>query len=201
MRISTVTGAATSERSRPHRDTPSRREKPAAKASANSEMVERLYLAHRHALQRYFARRVRPRSDAQELAQEVYFRLLRVPDADAIRNPEGYLYAIAANLIKERAAQHHLSRRRVPLEDAVLPEALSEEPSCPDILDTARRARRMREVLRQLPVKCQAAVTLHYWHGLSYAETAQQLGISVNMVKKYLVAALALCRRRMACLK
>jgi RNA polymerase sigma-70 factor (ECF subfamily) len=164
-------------------------------------MVERLYLAHRHALQRYFERRVRPRSDAQELAQEVYFRLLRVPDAEAIRNPEGYLYAIAANLIKERAAQRHVSRNCISLEDAAFPETLSEEPSCPDILDTARRATRMREVLRQLPVKCQAAVTLHYWHGLSYAEIAQQLGISVNMVKKYLVSALALCRLRMARLR
>jgi DNA-directed RNA polymerase specialized sigma24 family protein len=36
---------------------------------------------------------------------------------------------------------------------------------------------------------------------LSYEEIAQKLGISVNMVKKYLVQALAHCRRRMSSLK
>jgi RNA polymerase sigma factor (sigma-70 family) len=201
MTSSTATDAATSQQSRLRRDAPSRRAAPAATAAANSALVLRLFLAHGHALQRYFARRVRPRSDAQELAQEVYLRLLRVPDASALRNPEGYLYAIAANLIKERAAQQRLRRNCVSLEDAAFPEALSEEPSWPDTLDTARHAARLREVLRELPLKCQAAVTLCYWHGLSYAEIAQRLGISVNMVKKYLVCALALCRRRMAHLR
>jgi RNA polymerase sigma factor (sigma-70 family) len=198
MTSSTATDAAISQQSRLRRDAPSRRAAPAATAAANSALVLRLFLAHRRALQRYFARRVRLCSDAEELAQEVYLRLLRVPDADALRNPEGYLYAIAANLIKERAAQQRLSRNCVSLEDAAFPEALSEEPSWPDTLDTARHAARLREVLRELPLKCQAAATLCYWHGLSYAEIAERLGISVNMVKKYLVRALALCRRRMA---
>jgi RNA polymerase sigma factor (sigma-70 family) len=170
-------------------------------AGANNVLVERLFLAHKDALRRYFARRVRRRSDAEELAQEVYLRLLRVADADAVRNPEGYLYAIAANLIKEHAMQQYISRNCVALEDAGFPEVLSEGPSHSDIVDTARRAKRLRQVLQQLPVKCQAAVVMRHWHGLSYEEIAQTLDISVNMVKKYLVHALAHCRRRMGSLR
>jgi RNA polymerase sigma-70 factor (ECF subfamily) len=170
-------------------------------AGANNALVERLFLAQKDALQRYFVRRVRRRSDVEELAQEVYLRLLRVADADALRNPEGYLYAIAANLIKEHARQQYISRNCVTLEDAGFPEVLSEELSYADILDTGQRAKRLREVLQELPARCQAAVVMRHWHGLSYAEIAQQLNISVNMVKKYLVHALAHCRRRMGRLR
>jgi RNA polymerase sigma-70 factor (ECF subfamily) len=166
-------------------------------AVANQVLVERLFLAQKDALWRYFVRRVRRRSDAEELAQEVYLRLLRVADADALRNPEAYLYAIAANLLKEHAAQQSIGRNCVSLEDAGLPEMLSEVVSYPDLVDKAQRTERLREVLRQLPAKCQAAVVMRHWHGLSYAEIAQKLDISVNMVKKYLVHALAHCRRRM----
>ena len=58
--------------------------------------------------------------------------------------------------------------------------------------------KRLREVLQQLPPKCHAAVVLQYWHGMSYEEIAQRLGVSTHMVKKYLSQALIHCRRRMA---
>jgi len=170
-------------------------------AVANQVLVERLFLAQKDALWRYFLRRVRRRSDAEELAQEVYLRLLRVADADALRNPEAYLYAIAANLLKEHAVQQSIGRNCVSLEDAGFPEMLSEAVSYPDLVDKAQRTERLREVLRQLPAKCQAAVVMRHWHGLSYEEIAQKLDISVNMVKKYLVHALAHCRRRMSSLR
>ena len=53
-------------------------------------------------------------------------------------------------------------------------------------------------MLEQLSPKCRAAVELQYWHGLSYEEIALRLGISTNMVKKYLSQGLVHCRRRMA---
>ena len=170
-------------------------------AAANQVLVERLFLAQKDALWRYLVRRVRRRSDAEELAQEVYLRLLRVADAEALRNPEAYLYAIAANLLKEHAVQQSISRNCVALEDAGFPEMLLEVVSYPDLVDKAQRAERLREVLQQLPAKCQAVVLMRHWHGLSYEEIAQKLDISVNMVKKYLVHALAHCRRRMSSLR
>ena len=50
--------------------------------------VEKLFAEHRRALQAYFHRRIRTKSDAPDLAQEVYVRMLRVSDAAAIRNPQ-----------------------------------------------------------------------------------------------------------------
>jgi hypothetical protein len=33
--------------------------------------------------------------------------MLRVADSEVIQNPEGYLYTVASNLVKERAALKH----------------------------------------------------------------------------------------------
>ena len=48
-------------------------------------LVERLFAEHGRALQAFFYRRIRTKSDAPDLAQEVYVRMLRVSDIDAIR--------------------------------------------------------------------------------------------------------------------
>jgi len=167
-------------------------------ATANKTLVERLFAAHGGALQGFLARRVRRHPEAAELAQEVYLRMLRVPDLDAIRNPEAYLYTVASNLAKEHARQQRKDAAALDVDDPLVQEQLAELPSVAGDLDNEQRIRRLREVLQQLPAKCQAAVALQYWHGLSYEEIAQRLGVSTHMVKKYLSQALVHCRRRMA---
>ena len=66
--------------------------------------IEKLFAEHRGALQRYIYRRIRSKSEAPDLAQEVYVRMLRVSDAEAIRSPQRYLFTVASNLVKEHAA-------------------------------------------------------------------------------------------------
>jgi RNA polymerase sigma-70 factor (ECF subfamily) len=167
-------------------------------AELKKNLVERLFAEHRGALQAFLYRRVRRHPDAAELAQEVYVRMLRVPDMTTVRNPEAYLYAVASNLAKEHAHRVPHDYKAIDIDDPLVQEQLSELPAFGGQLDREQRIRRLREVLRQLPPKCQAVVALQYWHGLSYEEIAQRLGISSNMVKKYLSQALVHCRRRMA---
>ncbi len=167
-------------------------------ADTKKSLVERLFAEHGRPLQAFLYRRVRRHPDAAELAQEVYLRMLRVPDMDAIRNPEAYLYTVASNLAKEHTREERRSAGMLDLDDAQVQEQLAQLPTFGAQLDAQQRTRRLREVLRQLPPKCQAAVILQYWHGLSYEEIAARLGISTHMVKKYLSQALAHCRRRMA---
>jgi RNA polymerase sigma factor (sigma-70 family) len=160
--------------------------------------VERLFAEHRSALQAFFYRRIKTKHDAADLVQEVYLRILRVKDADAIRNPEGYLYTVASNLVYE----HSVLNRRNPMPidpDQPLDEhELSRPAGFEELFDMETRVARLREVLAQLPPKCRATIHLKYQHGLSYQEIAEQLGVSPHMVQKYLGTALAHCRRRMA---
>jgi|SRR5215469_6558712 len=164
---------------------------------ATQAVVERLFAAHRRALQAFFYKRVRHHADATDLAQEVYVRMLRVRDLSSIRNSEAYLYTVAGNLAKEHAARDRRQGIALDVEDATVQPELAELASFDSQIDVARQVKRLREVLRQLPPKCHAAVVLQYVHGLSYEEIAQRLGVSPRMVKRYLGQALGHCRRRM----
>ena len=72
-------------------------------ADPEKGFMERLFAEHRRALQAYFYRRVRRKSDVADLTQEVYLRILRLGNSEAIRNPQVYLYTVASNLVKEHA--------------------------------------------------------------------------------------------------
>lgn len=167
-------------------------------ADPKKGLVERLFAEHGRALQAFFYRRIRTKSDAPDLAQEVYVRMLRVSDMAAIRNPELYLYTVANNLVKEHAVLDRWRASSVDLDEATVQQQLGELPVFDGQLDTTQRVTRLRTVLAQLPPKCRAAVVLYYRHDLSYQEIADRLGVSSHMVKKYLAQALGHCRRRMA---
>ena len=161
-------------------------------------LVERLFAEHRAALEAFFQRRIRTKSDAPDMAQEVYLRMLRVSDADAIRNPELYLYTVANNLVKEHAVLDRRQSSAIDVHDTTVQQQLAELPAFDADLDATQRMTRLREVLAQLRPTHRAAVVLHYRDGLSYAEIAGRLGVSSHMVKKYLSQSLLHCRRRMA---
>ena len=167
-------------------------------AEPKKGLVERLFAEHRRALQTFFYRRIRTKTDAPDLAQEVYVRMLRVNDIDAIRDPERYLYTVASNLVKEYAVLDRWQARGVNLDEPNIQQRLGELPTVEAQLDVTRRVARLRAVLGQLSPKCRAAVVLQYRHGLTYEEIGERLNVSPHMVKKYLAQGLAHCRRRMA---
>jgi RNA polymerase sigma-70 factor (ECF subfamily) len=146
----------------------------------------------------FFQRRLKGAgSHAPDLAQEVYLRVLRLNDTEAIRNPEAYLFTVAANIVKEQAVMARRARNTVDVERVPDEPQLQELPTLESDLDTQTRLAQLREALSQLPPKCQAAVILQYRHGLGQQEVAERLGISTHMVKKYVAQALVHCRRRL----
>lgn len=166
-------------------------------STGRQAFVERLFAAQGRALRAFFYRRVRHVQEAADLAQEVYVRLLGA-DTEAIRNPEAYLYTVAANLAREHAVHSRGPRQAVDINSPAVQDQLAVLPDLGGEVDRTVRVRRLKEVLDQLPPRCHAAVLLQYQQGLSYAQIAEQLGVSSHMVKKYLSQALVHCRRRMA---
>ena len=169
-----------------------------AVADSEQSLVERLFAEHRAALQTFFRRRIRSARDAADLTQEVYLRMLRIRDQQAIRNPVHYIYKVANNLVKEHAVLDRRQASGIDINDAPAHERLQTLPAFDGDLDSAQRLARLGVVLKQLRPKCHAAVVLRFTHGLAYREIATQLGVSPQMAKKYVAQALGHCRRRMA---
>ena len=105
-------------------------------SAPKKRFIERLFAEHGGALQRYIYRRVRTKSDAPDLAQEVYARMLRVSDTEAIRNPQLYLYTVASNLVKEHAVREQRLAARPELGESSVEERLGELPSLDSELES-----------------------------------------------------------------
>ncbi|MDB6091612.1 MAG: polymerase subunit sigma-24 [Gammaproteobacteria bacterium] len=70
-------------------------------------------------LMSFFLRRVKDRSQAEDLTQEVLLRVIRASDWDLIENAEGYVFKAAANLLNDH-------RRRVLRNPTLSPQPLEE---------------------------------------------------------------------------
>jgi RNA polymerase sigma factor (sigma-70 family) len=169
-----------------------------AAAEPKASLVGRLFAEHRAALQSFFLRRIRSKADAADLAQEVYVRMLRIRDLDAIRNPVSYLYTVANNLVKENAVLDRRQASGVDIDEIPVQEELGTWPAYDIDLDARQRVARLGVVLNQLRPQCRAAVELRFTQGLGYQEIAMHLGVSRQMAEKYVAQALGHCRRRMA---
>jgi RNA polymerase sigma-70 factor (ECF subfamily) len=163
----------------------------------NKGLVEMLFSQHHRALQAFFHRRIRGKSAAPDLVQEVYVRMLRASEVDAIRNPEAYLFTVASNLLKEHAILERRQANSIDVDEAGIQDLVDELPAFDAQLDTDRRISRLRTVFGQLSPKCRATVILRYRYELTYEEIGSRLGVSSNMVKKYLAQAINHCRWRM----
>jgi RNA polymerase sigma factor (sigma-70 family) len=144
-------------------------------------------------LRRFLTRRLPKRIDAEDLAQEVYLRLLRVEDLDAIEEPQAYLYRMARNIAAEwraRASENHPhdNEQLDELLDLTTPETLAEEAIEERLLD---------EALRPLPAAIRGVIYLKLRDGKTHAEIAQHLGVTQRMVRKYLTAGYASLRDRL----
>jgi Sigma-70 region 2 len=66
-------------------------------------LVEALVASHGAQLRRYLISRVRNSADVPALVQEVFLRMLRIPDHDAVRSPEAYLFTVAQHVAHQHA--------------------------------------------------------------------------------------------------
>lgn len=144
-------------------------------------------------LLRFLANGLSERSDAQDLAQEVFLRILRVEDPDLIRHPRAYLYRVAVNVIQE----WRLRNRRFPVQDNYDLEQEPAESEPMEHVEATERAQRLNAAIARLPARYRAVLMLRVNQGLTHKEVAEELGMTPRMVKRHLVKAYAKLRERL----
>ena len=158
-------------------------------------LLERLFSEQSKGLRKFFRNRIRKSADIPDLVQEVYLRILKVKDPEAIRRPVSYLYSVASNLLKEYRQRE---RRLVNLSDfdeKTANKLLGELPSLDRELEDNQILNRLYSAIAKMPERIRTAMTLKYRHGLTYDEIGEAMSISPSFVKKLLAYGIALCLR------
>lgn len=146
-------------------------------------------------LLRYLSSRIGDKDEAQDIAQEAYFRLSRVKDADLIRKPESYLFRIAVNLASELLLKNSRKAKIIDL------EALQEINGDGDgdyfqrQLEAYSDTSKVEEILEKLPPLYKTVLLLRKRDGFTHMEIAEKLSISTHAVNRYLTGALQKCRK------
>lgn len=143
-------------------------------------------------LTRYLRRRLPGRIDPEDLAQEVYVRLLRVEKLDHIKEPQAYLYRVASNVAAEwrMRAVHSKPHSAAELEHlvaAATPETL---------LDDAQFAAQLDSALQAMAPMVRAVVYLKLREDMTHEEIANHLSITPRMVRRLLTTGYAELRAR-----
>lgn len=152
--------------------------------------VHHLYSDHHSWLYNWLRRRVGCSHNAADLAQDTYVRLLtsgRTPNHGQARP---YLLQIAKGLLIDR-------HRRSVIEKAYL-DALSGQPEswAPSPEETTlviEALVRIDSALSQLKPVVRETFLLSRFERLTYREIAQELGIAVATVRKYMLVAIHAC--------
>lgn len=160
-------------------------------------LVAGLVATHGGQLRRFLLARVRNVADVPDIVQEVYLRMLRVPNVESIRSPEAYLFTVAQHVVQ----QHTLRSSAVPAAielTRVLDTSRAASDTDPVLeVDAQQCLEQLQGALDRLSPKARATFMLHRRDGLSFDEIGERLGISRPMAKKYLMKALMQFRQRL----
>jgi len=165
-------------------------------AASSDDPLLALYLERRPNLVRFLAARAGSLAAAEDLTQELYLKLAaRDRTGEEVGNPLALLYRMALNLMLDRARGEARSAvRDTAWRQAVRTEIggidIADEPPADEAAASAERMRRLIAAVRELPPQAGRAFRLHKLEGLSQAETAQAMGLSVKAVEKHVAAAL-----------
>ncbi|WP_043311638.1 RNA polymerase sigma factor [Pseudomonas sp. ML96] len=158
--------------------------------------ISTAYSSFHGELVKFFGKRLDNTSDAADLAQDAFTQWLdRGRDSD-VRQPRAFLFQIARNLLRD----HWRRQRSRPLSVESESESMIElkAPGGPqEVVEQQQRLHLLAQALDDLPPRRREAFVLHRFDGLSQAEVAQQMGISLSMVEKHVASALLHCKRRL----
>lgn len=127
-----------------------------------------------------------PASDLDDVAQEVFLRLMRYGRTELIEHPQAYLYKMAANVAAEWAIRGRYMRSREPEWLAGLAgddrtDSLEDQAGQVELQDEIEHA------LLTLTPQQRQVLKLQFYSGLSRTEIAGRLGLTERIVKRALM--------------
>jgi RNA polymerase sigma-70 factor (ECF subfamily) len=119
-------------------------------------------------------------ADLDDVAQEVFLRLLRYASVEIVEHPQAYIFKMASNVTAEWAIR---SRHRLAHEPRWLGNLVA-QGTIEETFDNQVVQREVKRAISTLSSRARAILKLHFEDGLSQTEIAQRLGISFRVVRR-----------------
>ncbi|TFY86478.1 sigma-70 family RNA polymerase sigma factor [Pseudomonas kairouanensis] len=150
------------------------------------------FFEHYEELIRTWTRRLRSRQQAEDLAHDTFVRVLEAKSA-SVEQPRAYLHQTARNIAVD-------GYRRADRREAMELEAFDQTPHSGDpehFMHAIQLADSIEQALAELPLNCRKIFIWQKIEGLTQQEIAERLGLSKNMVEKYMIRTLRHLRDRL----
>ena len=157
---------------------------------SRNERLTLWFESWRGAMKRWLSSRSSMQSaDLDDVAQEVFLRLLRYSDDAVVEYPQSYLFRIATNVVNEwrERARNSLPHDDVWLSDLQIePEAEPESSVEHDLVNL-----HVRKAVSRLPPRQRQVLLLHIREDLTYKQIAAKLKLTPRVVRRDIARAYA----------
>ena len=165
-----------------------------------SDALQRIALEHGPALRRFVGARLSAHPDHEDVVQETFLRVARQEDVEeklsrSLDSVRSYLFSIATNVIRD---SYRKAVTRQKYDDLTRDRARARglESSAEEVVSAQEQLGNVKAAIMRLSPECRDAFVLNRFGGLSYREVADTMNVSVSMVEKHIMRALAEIRRR-----
>jgi len=153
--------------------------------------VDRLYQDHHGWLERWLRSRLGDLTDAEDLAQDTFVRLIRSPrQENGLREPRKFLVTVAKGLTVDLFRRRSLERQYL---EALASVSEQQWPSEEERAITLETLMELDAMLSGLGARLREAFFLSLLEGKSYQKIAEILGVSLRTVKNDMAKAMEHC--------
>ena len=156
----------------------------------SSPVVETLYVEHHGWLRGWLRRRLDCEADAADLTQDAFVRVIRSRHTDELRQPRDFLVTVARGLLADLFRRRSLEQAYL---DALASHGESLAPSPEDHATAIDALMEIDAMLDGLGAKVKRTFLLSQFDGLTYAQIATRLGLSLRTVNNHMAKAMEHC--------
>lgn len=136
-------------------------------------------------LRRFFERRLQNKPDPDDLVQEVFVRLIRQGNVGTIEHLDGYVFQVAANVLRDHARRWAVRKEEV--HHSLLDEDTLEGGFSPErVLLGTEALESLIAALYELPEKTRIIFALYHFESVPQVEIARRLGMSLSTLEKHM---------------
>ena len=163
----------------------------------NNQLISNYYSEHRDEIINFIAVRIMDATEAEDIVQDIFLRLLRGHHLMTPETIPALVYTMARHAVSD-----HYRRRRVYEEYEHYIQTSDFKPQTSDIesiYSAQQIAERMERSLARLPKACCEIYRLHIYDGMKVSAIAKELSLPYKQVENRLGQARKAVRQQLRC--